>query len=476
VSTTVDCVVVGAGLSGLTAAYRLHQQGYSVAVVDGAKQTGGVIQTLAQGPYLCEAGPNTFLSTAVEINALVNELGLAPVSVNPDAKDRFIWRNGRLHPVPRSVMGFLKTPLLSPLGKVRLLAEPFISKAATEESIAQFTQRRLGNDALDYMMAPFLTGIYAGDPAQLSLKAVFPKLWQWEQTAGSLMAGALAQARQKKKELQATNTPKAAYRLLSFECGMTELIDALVNHLPEDVRRFGTSITDLSLISNQVKLRLYTGESILSRTVILATPAGVSGQLLEPLIPVAAIIPNLTQIDYAPMAVVHLAFKKSHFKTVPQGFGFLIPPITPKSLLGAIYTSSLFPNRCPEDEILLTCFAGGALNVEAFHWHDDDLISRLQNDLTQTVGLLSDAQPTFKTIIRWPNAIPQYTLGHFDRVATIQEYLLEHHPQICLAGNYLAGVSVNDCVKSGEQAVKQIEKTLQKIKMRSEEPHLERAN
>lgn len=471
----LDCIIIGAGLSGLTAAYRMKQAGYNIKIIEKSGKTGGVIQTEQHKNYQIEHGPNTFLSTASDINGLIHQLNLTVQPASSKAKERFIFYNGQLEPVPQSPGSFLKTPLLSTAGKLTLLKEPFASKAQNEETIAEFTTRRLGTEVLDNLMTPFLTGIYAGDPNHLSIKAVFNSLWQMEQEHGSLVKGMIAKVKQKKRN----KLPKKPYQLLSFKQGLSTLINALTKKIGSDsilLNTFCESLINVTAsipnknkdITELIELKLNDGSTLLTRSIIMATPASATAKLLAdlPLPNHHTITENLEHLYYAPMVVVHLAFRKTDFKKAPSGFGFLIPRTQNIDLLGAIYTSELFPERCPAGETLLTCFIGGALNPDITKLNDQSIIEDVIKDLATTTTLNSDSEPIFSTVIRWPYAIPQYGLGHTDRINLLEETLKRNFPQIALASNYLSGVSVNNCVKTGTEAYKTISHYLETVSIK----------
>ena len=453
-------LVVGGGLTGLTAAYTLHKQGINVKLVEASPRFGGVIQSDYHQGYLLESGPNTFISTAKELMALVHELGITPLATEPTANKRFIWHQGQLKPLPTNLLAFLRSDLLSVSGKLRLLSEPLQRNrsSSSDETLASFIKRRLGTEVLETMVSPFVSGIYAGDPYQLSARAVFRKLVDWEQESGSIFMGAIKARREKKSA-----SKKEKYKLLSFEDGLQTLVDTLVSQLPEEVIHThwkASSLTQLS--SGEYRLNSVDGDFVDAPRVILATPAYVSAELVKSMAPTLST--PLASIPYAPMAVVHVGVPRSaisaaHLAKIDEGFGCLIPrhgagePLHIPTL-GIIFSSSLLRRRAPKEHVLLTCFIGGATQPESANWSDVECFEIVQNDLSTLFGILPN-DISMHRITHWKQAIPQYTSddvgGHASRVSQITEGL-RAFPGLVLAGNYLEGVSLNDCVKQGQQA------------------------
>jgi protoporphyrinogen/coproporphyrinogen III oxidase len=441
-----DAVIVGAGISGLTAAHHLNHSSRSILVLEAQPDVGGMIRTVRNEGYLMEAGPNTLPGYADALLKLAESVGLKPMAAASASKNRYIYHNCQLKPVPTSPLTFLKSSLLSPAAKGRLLLEPFQPpELPTEESVADFVRRRLGNEALQSLMAPFLSGVYAGDPEQLSLQAVFPRLAEWEQTSGSLLKAAM-RAKKSKQPNQTRQSKAERHRLYSFEGGLAQLPEALANALPQECVRLGVRLESLKYEHDAFYLQLSDGAQIVSRTVLMATPAGVTASLVEPLHP--AMARQLSQIPYVPLAVVHTGVKNDRIPRVLDGFGFLVSRPTTLSILGSIWASSLFPNRAPAGHSLFASFIGGALSPEILNQDDDSLIRQVQQDL-QTVFQAPQMMPAFSAISRYPRAIPQYNLGHKQRIQHIED-MLGDCPGLFLVGNYLHGISLNDCVKQAD--------------------------
>lgn len=451
-----DAIVIGAGISGLTAAYQLFKSGItSLLVLEAGESVGGKIQTHHQEGFQYEGGPNTFPSTAKKLNALCRDLNLFPLPAESTAKNRYIYADDQLQPVPSGPVSFLTTRLLSLGGKLSLLAEPF--KAApplgVEESVGTWTRRRLGPQALERLVGPLLTGIYAGDPEQLSVQAIFPKIAQWEAEAGSVLKGAIRARKQAKKEKK---TPKTPYQLLSFSQGLGALPQALAQALPTGSIRCNAPVTRLEKTAEGYRVFLPSGETVETRTLVLAVPAGSAAHLVAPLASDAG--HALSQIPYANLDVVHLGFESATFPHKLDGFGFLVSLDNVMPFLGSIWASSLFRGRAPQGQALMSCFIGGARHPETTKLSDSQLISEAVRHCGDIFGTRA-VQPVFQQACRYTEAIPQYTMGHLDRVGLAQT-ALNALPGIAIAGNYLHGIALESCVESAQVAADNVSQFL----------------
>ena len=454
----VDVVVVGSGISGLTAAFRLQQQGLAVEVLEAAPRAGGVIGTRNRGGFLFETGPNSTLDTTPLINALLADLGIAGErrDASAVAATRFIVRGGALLALPTSPPAFFTTSAFSLSAKLRLLREPFIAPtpAGVEESIAAFVRRRLGNEFLDYAIDPFVAGIYAGDPERISVPAAFPRLHALEQKYGSLIRGQIAGARERRKNAEKAKNVAASF---SFAGGMQTFTDALAGK----VERVRTGVRVTRLARNDDGSYAVEGDASgtplvrRARSVVLACAAGAAGELVRPLAPAAAAA--LAAIDYAPVAVAASAYRRADIAHTLAGFGFLVPKKEQRSILGTLFSSSMFAGRAPEGAVLLTSFIGGRRNPDLPARPDDDLARMVHAELAALVG--AAAAPLWTEITRWPRAIPQYDLGHRERLAQLDtaEAAL---PGLRFCASYRGGVSVGDCIKSAHAAVESVARYL----------------
>ncbi len=457
-----DAIVIGAGISGLACAYRLKRLGADVLLVESSAQVGGVIQTDRVEGFLVERGPNSSQGTE-ELLALVEELGITGqiAEGNPKAP-AYVYFGGELHAVPSSGVQFLKSKLLSLGGKLRILREPFVParRSDEEESVASFARRRIGTEAAERMVAPFVSGIYAGDAEKLSVQAAFPRLSNLETGYGGLFRGTFAKAREARKAKKATRDvlDKAAptrRRLISFNDGMAVLPRALASQLGEDLYTDCKNIRLRAGVEGsgfEVEFdRSGAAASFTCKRLVIATPARPAGALVKPLS--GELTRLLDEIYYPPLSIVCLSYDINEVKRPLDGFGFLVAPGEPLSILGCVWNSSLFKGRAPAGKALLTVFIGGARMPDLARLGDAELVSAAHGDLQKILGITQEARAV--SITRWERAIPQYTIGHRDRVQRIEE-ILQKTGGLRLIGNYLHGVSTGDCVKEADRHAREI--------------------
>lgn len=478
-----DVVVIGAGISGLVCAYRLKALGVDVALLEKSSRIGGVIQTERVGGFLIERGPNSSQGTE-ELVALVEELGVTNELAEGDPKaPAYVYFKGRLHAVPSGVGAFIRTRLLSFAGKMRIFKEPFVAarRSGPEESVAAFARRRIGHQAAELLVAPFVSGIYAGDADQLSVQAAFPKLASLETGYGGLFRGTFAKAREARRTRKSAGAvlEKAAptrRRLCSFKTGMAFLPNTIASRLGEDliteceelrIEERSPSQVLQNPQSNEnrqsgIGNRQLTGFSIdferkgnhyqlTCSELVIATPANIASLLVASTS--NELCSLLKEIHYPPLAIVSLAYDESAVATPLDGFGFLVPPSERMNVLGCIWNSSLFDGRAPQGKVLLTVFIGGVRNPSAASLADDDLVSTAHRELKQVLRISTD--PQVVAITRYERSIPQYNLGHFARVERIEKVLREL-PGLRLIGNYLHGVSTGDCIKEADLVAREI--------------------
>ncbi|MBS1215386.1 MAG: protoporphyrinogen oxidase [Proteobacteria bacterium] len=449
-----DVIVAGAGISGLTTAWELHRGGHRVLVLEAQSRPGGAIGTTREAGALVESGPNSMLETSPLIAKLVGEVGLAGerVEANPAAKKRFILRGGRLIPVPTSPGAFFSTPLFSAGTKLGLLREPFIPRhsGASDETVAGFVRRRLGPEFLDYAINPFVAGVYAGDPERLSVKAAFPRLDDLEAKYGSLIRGAILGARERKRNPEKSKQTAA---MMSFRDGMQSLTDAIAGRLP--AVETGTRIVAYRREADGTFVVSVEGAAgvreLHARALVLAMPADATAAMVERHSRDAA--ETLRSVPYPPVASVVMVFGRDRVAHPLDGFGFLVPEKEKRRILGTIFSSTLFENRAPADRVVLTTFVGGTRQPELAMQDDASIVATVKAELGQLIGASGD--PVAVRVSRWARAIPQYNVGHLDRVARV-ERLASEQPGLFFCANWRGGISVGDCIKSAYASAERI--------------------
>lgn len=447
--TSSHITIIGGGISGLTTAWWLKKKGFSVVLFERDSEVGGTMKTIKKDGWLIETGPNSALETTPLFKILFADLGIEKelVYANPAGKNRYILRDGKLHPLPMSPGKFLASSLWSLPGKMRLLKEPFVGKAAQEESIAEFVVRRLGREFLDYAINPFVAGIFAGSPEKLSVRAAFPKLYALEEKYGGLIRGQIAGARDRKKRGEVA---KDRAQMFSFKSGMQTLPKALGKALGDSVRT-SSSVNGIDRSENGKGYALQYASNGSAHThttnaVILAVPAPAAARFVQPFDdPLAHAV---REIYYPPVTEVFVGYRAEQVKLPMDGFGFLIPEREKREILGAIWSSTLFEGRAPDGCVAVTVFVGGSRQPEKALTHDGELLSTVQHELN---GLMQiSGEPVFTHITRWERAIPQYHLGHLQVTERMTQFERQH-PGFFLSGNYRGGISVSDCIVQSEK-------------------------
>ncbi len=430
-----EVVVVGSGISGLSTAFRLKKLGYDVVVYEKDDEIGGNIKTLSENGYTFELGPQTVLADE-EVLEFIREVGLRPITASPSSKKRFIYRRGRLVPLPTSPVSFILSPLLSLGAKIRVLREPWAPKPPKDdESVADFVRRRLGQEFLDYVVAPFISGVYAGNPEELSVRYATPKVFELEREFGSLIRGAM-----KKRSLG----PRGV--LISFEGGLRRLIEKLSENL--DVKRENVV---LRIRRKDDRFVLDTREGkVETKALVVSSPAYTASYLLKDLSWSASL--EFDKIDYAPVVVVNVGTRDS----VPEGFGVLVPRREGKRILGVVFASKIFKGKAPEGRELLTVYLGGATDREVMELSEEEIKEIVERELREILGVGS---VEFMHVKRWKRAIPQYTLG-YGKYLDLAREMEEIHRGLFLTGNYLSGVSVADCIRFSKRVASKVEEFL----------------
>ncbi|HTB91245.1 MAG TPA: protoporphyrinogen oxidase [Candidatus Sulfotelmatobacter sp.] len=449
----VEALVVGAGISGLATAYALQKAGIAVRVVEAAARPGGVIQSVKRDGYLVECGPQSFSGNG-SISAMCRDLGILEerVLANPKAP-RYVLIDGKLQNVPMGP-GLLASSLLSGGTRTAILRDILGKSESPEpdESVAEFIRRKFSPTLLDRLVGPFVSGIYAGDPEKLSLRAAFPILHEAEKAAGSVTRGVFKVLKQRKaRNGMQPQVPREKATLQTFRDGNETLIRALAARLAERLT-CGTEVTLIETLDGghepkaarfRVSLRGTRGEeTVEAERLIVSVPTQIAGKLLEPLN--MGFAAQLSAIGYSGVAVVSLGYRKEDVGDTLSGFGFLVPRSSGLSILGTVWNSSLFPGRAPQGEALLTSFVGGATNPGALAKSPEQLAAQVHGELTPLLGLRKE--PVFTNVTLWQQAIPQYNLGHTARIAAL-ESLRTLFPGLYFSGNYLNGPAIGTCVE-----------------------------
>ena len=462
-------IIVGGGITGLATAHRIIELSkatadeFDVTVLEASSRLGGTIQTEHRDGFVLEHGPDSFISEKPEALELVKRLGLESqlIETNKEHRRSFIVRNGRLRPVPEGfqLLGpsrlwpFVTSDIFSWIGKVRMALDLLLPRGNTnqdiDESLAQFVRRRLGREALERMAQPMVAGIYTADPERLSLRATMPRFLEMERTDRSVILGMLKRAGTQSRA-ETNGTSGARYSLfLSFERGMQTLVDELSLRLPRASVQLNAKVTSLQLdrTSEGWLVNTESGVSISADAVCLALPTYVAAQLLQETD--SKLSEELESISYASTATVNLAYKLEDITHPLDGFGFVVPFIEKRSLIACTFSSIKFPGRAPNGFVLLRAFVGGALQPDMFALDEVQMLQRVQADLLELLGI--EKAPLFSEVTRWPRSMPQYEIGHLDRVQRIDNHL-SRLPTLKLAGNAYRGAGIPDCIRSGEQA------------------------
>ena len=464
-------VVIGAGITGLACAFRLQQLGIRTLILEASAKPGGVISTVRQNGFLFEAGPQC-PRFPKSVWALIRELGLQDEFVAGDPRaNRYILRNGVLHRAPFSAGGLLTTSLVSLKAKYRLLSEVFRHSypPPAEESLAEFVRRKFGDEVLDYLVDPFISTIFFGDTQKMGMHSAFPALVEWEQSRGSVVRGAIRAYRAKRygktkspeegPSANASNRKHGDLRVTdalpslgSFKAGMGTLVECLARKLGEDLR-FGVQVKSVGPRNDgqeekcDWRIRLSSGDEINADAVVVATPAYAAVPLLKGSAPKLSAL--LAAIEHTPMDVVSSAFDRKQVGHPLDGFGFMVPRREGLHTICTFWNSSLFPSQARSGTVVMTSFAARGGDGHLTEMSDDLLVQQVEAENAAVLGV--SGAPIDRMTRKYPRALPQYNVGHAQRVKDIRE-ATGGLPGLFLAGNYLSGRSIGDCVESGFQA------------------------
>jgi len=459
--------VIGGGITGLAAAHRIGELDprAEVTLLEASGRLGGVLRTERMGEFLIEHGPDMFITREPWALELCRRIGFDGelIGTNDTMRRAMIVRRGKLIPVPEGftlmaparIGPILATPLLSPLGKLRLGWEWFVPQRsdASDESLADFARRRFGREAYQRLIQPLVGGIYTADPEQLSLHAAMPRFVEMERRHGSLARAMRRQQAAKAKQNGAADKT-AGVRYDAFVTphdGIETLVAAIAGRLPPEAVRLNTHVEQLQR-GDDGRWQLTLCDAGGSRTepfdrVIVALPAPAAAKLLEPVD--STLADELAGIPYAGASVVVLTYRRSEVDHSLDGFGAVVPQIEGRRILAISFASNKFPGRAPDDCILLRVFVGGALQPELTELDDEETIALVEQELRELIGI--GGEPLIRQVARWNGAMPQYHVGHLDRVERIEE-LAGSIPGLELAGNAYRGVGIPFCVRSGEEA------------------------
>jgi oxygen-dependent protoporphyrinogen oxidase len=453
VTRHVPALVVGGGISGLVCAYALRKAGIEVLLVEASSRSGGVINSVVRDGFLLELGPQSFTGTA-QLRTLCGELGIADQLLEaPPRAPRYVLIDGKLRAVPMNPAAFFLSPLISGSTKWAFVRDMFGKSVPpdADESVAAFMRRKFSEQLLDRLVGPFVSGVYAGDPEKLSMRSAFPKVHEAEQAAGSILRGVmkLAKARKGPREHATLNTLRE---------GNETLVRALASNLGSVVLT-GTCAANLYRQNDgsyHVSLEgAGSSDSVSAKSVIIATPTDIAGKLLTPL--ATSFESLLTPVEYAAVAVVSLGYAKKDVGHSLDGFGFLVPRSAGLRILGTVWNSSLFPCRAPDGQALLTTFVGGATDPAAAKLGHEELTSLVHREIAPLLAIKNG--PAFCNVTIWPRALPQYNLGHGERLASINKNLARF-PRLFLVGNYLRGPAIGSCVEQALAVAEQARENL----------------
>ena len=466
---TKRIVVIGGGITGLSAAHRLielaQENGRTIdlTLVEASDRLGGVIHTVERDGFLCEAGPENFVTNKPWGMALCREIGLDDqiLPTNDAHRRALVVRRGRLLPIPEGFLLLAPTkmwpmafsPLFSPVGKLRMAMEWFLParKSVGDESLASFVTRRLGKEALDRLVQPLIGGIYTADPEMLSLRATMPMFLDMEAKYGSVIRAMRTRAKASSANGKGSG---ARYSLfVTLRNGMRILIDELARRIESAKIVLGTRVTTLARVDDGTgwSAGLADGSSIEADAVIVAGPAHVAADLVRQVD--EALATRLQAVQYATSGVVHLTYRRDEVPHKLDAFGFVVPAIENRNLVAGSFSSVKFDGRAPEGHVLMRAFVGGAMNRQLMEQDDMGIISACREDLADLLGIV--AEPGLTMVHRWPDSMPQYAVGHLDGVDAMRRRLADL-PGLELAGNGFEGVGIPDCINSGQRAAESI--------------------
>ena len=454
-------VVIGGGIAGLAAAHRAvelareRSQALDLTLLESRPRLGGTISTEQVDGFTIEAGPDSFLSEKPWALELCRRLGVEDQLLRTDDRFRkiFVWRGGRLHPLPdgfqllapTKLAPFASASLFSWPGKLRMAMDLVLPRGGTgdDESLGSFVRRRLGAEALERVAQPLVAGIYTADPDDLSLAATMPRFIELEKRERSLILGLWRAA--KKAPLPGTSGARWSL-FVTFRNGMQQLTDTLAARLPDSAVQLMTGVTGVERAGARWRIGA-GGGGFDADAVIVATESHATARMLRYVDPQIAAL--LDDIPYASSATVSLGYRRADIARSLDAFGFVVPRTEGRALLAATFSSVKYPGRAPADHVLIRCFLGGALDAAMLDRGDDELVAQARGELRAAMNVT--ASPVLTRLARHPASMPQYRVGHLARIDAI-EHRVARLPGLFLAGGGYRGVGIADCVRSGEAA------------------------
>ncbi|AST05475.1 protoporphyrinogen oxidase [Anoxybacillus flavithermus] len=454
-------VIIGGGMTGLAAAYYLQKEArekqlpISCELIEASHRLGGKVQTVYRDGFVIERGPDSFLARKMSASRLIHEVGLEKELVHNTAGQSYILVNRTLHPIPGgAVMGiptklapFVMTRLFSPFGKLRAAADFVLPPLKTEGdvSLGQFFRRRLGNEVVDRLIEPLLSGIYAGDIDELSLMATFPQYFHLEQKHGSLVLG-MKRSMPKQKTKQKSD--KGIFQTL--KTGLASLVDAIEQRLEKGTVHKGVRVERIEKVEERYVLTLSNGEKKEADSVVVAVPH----QSLPSLFPNETTFSLFETMPSTSVATVALAFPKEAVAKDMNGTGFVVSRDSDYTITACTWTHKKWPHTTPEGYVLLRCYVGRPGDEAIVDQTDEDIVQVVMDDLNKVMNITMN--PMFSIVTRWKQSMPQYTVGHRERMERVKQYMQQHLPGIFLAGSSYEGLGLPDCIDQGEEAVKKV--------------------
>jgi oxygen-dependent protoporphyrinogen oxidase len=461
--TEKTLAIIGGGIAGLSAAYVVQKEiekrreAITFLLIEKENRLGGSNLTEKEGGFVIEGGPDCFLSEKPEAIALCHKLGIQDqlMKTNEHARRIFILFKGILRELPEGFMllaptnfsSFIKNPLITPLGKLRMAMDLIIpaKKSTKEESLAQFITRRLGKEVLEKIAEPLVAGIHVSDPETMSLKSTFPRLVELENQYRSLIIGMIKRKRIFKKKKSTNNYTM----FMSLKEGLATLPNTIGSSLNPKGLLTGNQVMSIEKLSDAsgYLLTLAKGDLLKVMSVVFATPAFVTADLFKEIDPVLSL--ELFSLPYVSTATVSLAYERKAISHPMNGFGFVIPRIENRKIMAVTWTSIKFAHRAPHDKLLIRCFVGGIKNEYLTRLNESALIAIVREELQDIMGI--HAEPLFTKVFRWEKSMPQYIVGHEEKIKKIEERL-SLNPGLFLTGSAYHGIGISDCIKSGERA------------------------